>query len=107
MNGCDMHRRELYIEAQVTKIAQARGWRVRKMEFVGRRGCPDRWFFKGPGLVRIIEFKDPNGALSAAQKKEIGWLRANGFDVHVVSSVEDGRALFDADPEREADPDDL
>lgn len=92
-----MHRRETYIEAQVVKIARERGWRVRKMEFIGRRGCPDRWFFKGEGRVRIIEFKDPNGALSPAQKKEIGWLRANGFDVHVISSVEDGRALFDAD----------
>lgn len=90
-----MGHREAYIEAKVCEYAKTKGWRQRKMMFVGRRGCPDRWFFREPGSVVIIEFKDPNGALSAAQKREINWFLANGFNVHVIDSIEDGKAVFD------------
>lgn len=92
---CDMGHRESYIEAQVVKYAKKRGWRQRKMMFVGRRGCPDRWFFRGEGQVVIIEFKDPNGTLSRAQAREVNWFLANGFHVHVIDSIEDGKAVFD------------
>lgn len=96
MTGCEMHRREAYIESKVSAYAKSLGWRPRKMQFVGRRGCPDRWFKRAPGQLVIIEFKDPNGALSVAQKREINWLTANGFNVHVIASIEDGKAVFDA-----------
>lgn len=96
MTQCDMHRREFYIEKEVTKHAVSLGWRQRKMEFVGRRGCPDRWFKRAQGQLVIIEFKDPNGKLSVAQKREINWLTANGFNVHVVDSIQQGREIFDA-----------
>lgn len=102
---CDMGRRESYIEAKVIEYATARGWKQRKMMFVGRRGCPDRWFFRGPGQVVIIEFKDPNGALSTAQRREVNWFLANGFHVHVIDSIEDGKAVFDAWDEARADAD--
>lgn len=98
-----MHRRESYIEGKVTKYAQERGWRARKMQFVGRRGCPDRWFLRGEGQLVIIEFKDKNGALSPHQRREINWLLENGFHIHVIDNIEDGQAVFDAwdntDPE--------
>lgn len=93
---CDMHRRETYIEKQVCKYARSRGWRQRKMAFVGRKGCPDRWFMRGDGQLVIIEFKDKNGALSPHQRREVNWLRANGFEVHVVDSIEQGKEIFDA-----------
>lgn len=93
---CDMGRRESYIEAQVCKQAKLRGWRQRKMQFVGRRGCPDRWFMREDGQLVIIEFKDPNGKLSVAQKREINWLTIHGFNVHVVDSVQQGIEIFDA-----------
>lgn len=93
---CDMGRRESYIEAEVIKIAKRLGWRQRKMQFVGRRGCPDRWFKRNPGQLVIIEFKDPNGTLSFAQKREIRWLRENGFTVEVVDSIEQGREVFES-----------
>lgn len=93
---CDMHRREAYIEKEVCKHAKSRGWRQRKMMFVGRRGCPDRWFMRGDGQLVIIEFKDPNGKLSAAQKREIAWLTIHGFNVHVVDSIQQGWEVFDA-----------
>jgi len=93
--GCDMHRREAYIESEVSKYAKKLGWRPRKMEYIGRRGCPDRWFMRGQAQLVIIEFKDPNGKTSAAQKREINWLKLNGFDVHVVESIAQGREIFD------------
>ena len=91
-----MGRREFYIEAQVCKYGKSRGWRPRKMAFVGRRGCPDRWFMRGDGQLVVMEFKDPNGKLSPHQRREIAWLKGQGFHVHVVDSVEQGRAIFDA-----------
>jgi hypothetical protein len=91
-----MHRRESYIEQEVCKYAKKRGWRPRKMQFVGRRGCPDQWFKRGQGQLVIIEFKDPNGKLSPHQRKEVNWLLASGFNVHVVDSIEQGREIFDA-----------
>ncbi len=95
---CDMARREAFIENEVCKYARTLGWRVRKMQFVGRRGCPDRWFLGPGGRLVIIEFKDPNGKLSVAQRREINWMKANGFNVHVVNDVETGREIFDALP---------
>jgi hypothetical protein len=89
-------RRETHIEKEVCKYAKSLGWRQRKMMFIGRNGCPDRWFMRGPGGLLIIEFKDPGGELSYSQAKEVKWLTAQGFDVHVVDSIEQGRAVFDA-----------
>jgi len=94
--ACDMQRREAYIEAKVCNYAHNKGWRQRKMEFVGRRGCPDRWFMRANGELIIIEFKDPNGKLSPHQRREINWLITHGFNAHVVDSIEQGRAVFDA-----------
>ena len=107
---CEMHRREAYIEAEVCKYAKSKGWRPRKMAFVGRRGCPDQWFMRGDGQLVIIEFKDPNGALSPHQRREINWLTAKGFNVHVVDSIAHGQEVFDAwddvEAEEEVDADD-
>ena len=96
MTECDKARRETYIEEEVIKHAKRRGWRQRKMAFIGRRGCPDRWFKRSPGQLLIIEFKDPDGVLSVAQKREIRWLRENGFEVHIVDSIQQGIEIFDA-----------
>lgn len=96
-------REEFYIEDRVCKYAKARGWRPRKMMFVGRRGCPDRWFMRGDGQLVIVKFKDKNGALSAHQRREVNWLLTRGFNIHVVDSIEDGKAVFDAWDEENQD----
>lgn len=90
-----MARRESYIEQKVCEYAVSLGWRQRKMQFVGRRGCPDRWFKRDGGQLVIIEFKDRNGELSAHQRREINWLATHGFNVHVIDNIEDGCAVFD------------
>ena len=93
---CDMHRREAYIETEVCKHARKHGWRERKMMFVGRRGCPDRWFMRGDGQLVIVEFKDPNGSLSPHQRREVRWLQDHGFRVFVIDSIQKGIDLFDS-----------
>ena len=95
-SAADRHREETRIERSTIQYALARGWRQRKMAFVGRRGCPDRWFMRGDNALVIIEFKDPDGKLSVAQAKEVNWLMTNGFNVHVIDNMADGKAVFDA-----------
>ena len=90
-----MHRRESYIEAKVVEHARKIGYLARKVQYPGKRGAPDHWFFGPTGQIVIIEFKDPNGALSVAQRREIAKLRERGLSVHVIDSIEVGKALLE------------
>ena len=70
---------EASVEDDVVAWAENRGWLVRKMQYVGRRGCPDRFFFRNGNLV-IIEFKrpgrkgpDPQQAREHKRYAEAGW----------------------------------
>lgn len=55
--------------------AENNGWQARKLQYVGRRGCPDRLFY-GYGVFVLIEMKRPsarrksNGGLDATQVQE-------------------------------------
>lgn len=84
------------VESAVTEHAKRLGWRPRKVSFIGRRGCPDRWFFRAPGQLQIVEFKQINGTVSPHQRRTIRWLRDSGFNVAVIDNVQDGIELFDA-----------
>jgi len=89
--------REIVLEDQIVAYAEACGWLVRKMIYPGRRGCPDRWFFKH-GAIVIMEIKragrpaQPDGN----QVREHRRLRDHGFRVHLVNDFETARALLDA-----------
>lgn len=64
-------------ELDAVNWAQKNGWQSRKIEYVGRRGCPDRLFY-GYGILLLVEVKRPSarrkarGGLSALQEKEFG-----------------------------------
>lgn len=89
---------EAEIEDDVVAWAEARGWLVRKMQYPGRRGCPDRWFFKGGRLV-IIEFKRPRtGRLSGNQGRERDRYAAAGFTVHVIDDRDTACLLLEGEP---------
>ena len=47
---------ESFEEGKAVVWAENNGWIVRKMQYIGRRGCPDRFFF-GYGQIIMIEFK--------------------------------------------------
>lgn len=89
MTDWDFERRELEgnIEDQVSAWAENNGWVVRKMVYVGRRGCPDRFFF-GFGAVVMIEFKKPGEMLDAHQRKEHERLASVGVHPHVHCTVD-------------------
>lgn len=86
---------EIEVETEVCKYAKANGWHVRKIVYPGRRGAPDRHFYKDGRLV-IVEFKRPKGGVvSELQKREHARLASAGFPVHLVRTIEHGKALLD------------
>ena len=79
---------ESNVELETVAWAENNGWLVRKMSYIGRRGCPDRFFF-GYGKVAMIEFKKKGGRLSEHQIKEHSRLEELGLQVMVFyTSVE-------------------
>jgi hypothetical protein len=87
--------KELSVEATVCAYAEDRGWLVRKIVYPGRRGAPDRHFYKDGRLI-IVEFKRPvGGVVSGNQKREHIRLMAAGFPVHLINDISKGCALFD------------
>lgn len=85
--------REIVIEEKVVEFAEASGWLARKCVYAGRRGSPDRWFFKA-GRLLLVEFKKPGERPDAQQAREHERLRNAGFPVHVIDNIEAGCALF-------------
>jgi hypothetical protein len=73
------------IEDWVCDKAQDAGWLVRKLQWVGRRNAPDRFFAKD-GRVVLIEFKRPDGEPRPTQAKELAALHAAGVEVHTVDN---------------------
>lgn len=85
--------RELAIEGDVVDWAEANDWLVRKCVYAGRRGSPDRWAFKDGRLV-LMEIKRPGESPDGIQQREHQRLRAAGFKVHIVRSLEDAIAAL-------------
>lgn len=73
------------IEEWVCSRAEEAGWLVRKLQWVGRRSAPDRFFAK-EGRVVLIEFKRHGAKAKAGQAKEIARLRDAGVEVYQADS---------------------
>lgn len=84
-----------HVQTPVTEYARSKGWLVRRMQFLGRVGCPDSWFFKKGYEDIIIEFKDLGKEPNEMQWRQIRKLRRAGKKVFVIDNEEDGCALFD------------
>ena len=75
-------------ELEAVAWAENNGWVARKTQYIGRVGCPDRFFF-GHGYIVPVEFKKPdqrnrkNGGKSIGQVKEHERLLAVGVEVKV------------------------
>lgn len=85
MKDFDLKRRvrEIDEESEAVAWAENNGWVVRKMQYIGRRGCADRFFF-GYGQIVMIEFKRlEDGITSENQNKEHDRLLKVGCPVHV------------------------
>lgn len=85
MKDFNLKRRELEIDEEAAAVAWAEnnGWVVRKMQYIGRRGCADRFFF-GYGQIIMIEFKRlSDSIISGNQTKEHQRLADVGCPVQV------------------------
>lgn len=81
---------ESAIEGPVCHVAELAGWFVRKLQYPGRRGAPDRMFIKG-GRVVFIEFKRP-GKIPVGetlQSRERDRIVAHGGEAYFVDSIEE------------------
>jgi hypothetical protein len=84
---------EAMVEKTVCNQAEMTGWYVRKVEWPGRRGAPDRLFARA-GELFFVEFKRPGARPEPHQDREHGRMRAAGIAVHVVDNVPAGLKLL-------------
>lgn len=78
---------EKYLVAQVKKL----GGEIRKVKWIGRRGCPDRVvFFRG---AHFVELKRPGGVPRREQLREHERMLRHGVTVHVLDSYESVNAF--------------
>ena len=86
---------EAEVEADLVRIARDRGWASRKIRWIGRRGAPDRAFFRD-GRIVFLEVKRPGNTVRGAQRREFLRLKALYPDTHVVDSIDQGLRILDA-----------
>lgn len=80
--------KEKVVEAYLVKRVKALGGEVRKVEWISRRGAPDRLIMM-PGRPEFwVELKAPNGKLEPHQEREHVRMRKLGVKVYVVNHPE-------------------
>ena len=79
------------IETYFCEQVEEAGGLTRKVQWIGRRGCPDRlWSFKrNRPCYGFAEIKAPGCPLDPHQEREIKRLRDKGVEVVVLSTTED------------------
>jgi len=85
--------RESTIENNVTRFAMSKGWLAYKFVSPGRAGVPDRIYLRN-GHTVFIEFKAPGKKPSKLQQMQIKKIQHQGFEVHVIDNIAEGRQLF-------------
>lgn len=80
---------ESKVEAHLVKRVKALGGEVRKVQWIGRRGAPDRLVML-PLETRtvFVELKRPGGKLEAHQRREHERMHKMGQCVLVLDSIE-------------------
>ena len=76
------------LERRHAKLAAERGWLVRKVQWPGRTGAPDRMYIKD-GVVVFLEWKRSGQRLRPVQEVEIEALWNAGVYAYRVDSVSD------------------
>jgi len=78
--------REAVIERYLVRAVQARGGLALKVEWIGRRGAPDRVVFLPGGVIVFVEVKAPGRTAKPHQVREHERMRALGVHVEVVDT---------------------
>jgi len=89
-----MGKPESMVEYYLVREAEAMGALVRKVQWVGRRGAPDRVLFYR-GLSVFVELKAAGKKLDRHQEREIARLRAHSIPVFVVDTKDGVDDLLD------------
>lgn len=84
---------ESKIERTVCAFAEANGWLVRKIAYIGRRNAADRIFIRDSRVV-FVEFKQPDAVPRPGQVREHDRMREHGAEIHTIDNIEAGLDLF-------------
>jgi streptogramin lyase len=79
--------RESQIERHLVKQVKAMGGEVRKVQWIGRRGAPDRLVMM-PAATIWVELKAPGKKPEAHQLREHERMRKMGQRVEIIDSLE-------------------
>lgn len=79
--------RESKIEQHLVKVVKALGGEVRKVQWIGRKGAPDRMVML-PGMTLWVELKATGIKAEAHQLREHKRMTDMGQQVVVVDSIE-------------------
>lgn len=80
--------REKFIEAYLVKRVKEMGGEIRKLEWINRRGAPDRMVMLPKRTPFWVELKAPGEKPEPHQAREHARMRQYGCVVHVVDSFE-------------------
>lgn len=83
---------ETKVEARWNKIAEKHGWINRKLSTPGRKGPPDRGYWRiydGVSEHFMIEYKRRGRPLSPHQEQEHIKLRSAGVTILVIDEIDD------------------
>lgn len=87
--------RESSVESELTECVELLGWECWKFTTPGKRGPPDRILLGSGGRIVFVETKRPKGGrLFSWQKRNHEKLRALGFRVEVLWTLEQVRAFL-------------
>jgi hypothetical protein len=78
--------RESVVEDYLGKRVRSMGGEVRKAQWIGRRGCPDRLVLL-PGRAVWVELKRPGEVPEPHQLREHERLRLAGMRVEVIDTL--------------------
>lgn len=85
-----MGKREASIEHYLRDRVKAEGGEIRKLQWIGRRGAPDRLIWWSFPRVALIEVKAEGETVEerSLQGREIRRMRRDGWPVYVVNTRE-------------------
>lgn len=88
-SSCPTRPREREIERYLVKRVKEKGGEIRKVQWIGRRGAPDRLvMLPWPAHHIFVELKRPGEGLRYDQFKEHCKMLAFGIDVRTIDSIE-------------------
>lgn len=78
--------KEKVVESYLKEQVEAHGGEIRKVQWVNRRGAPDRLVLLNG--VYFVELKRPKKELEAHQEREAKRLRKHGANVQMLDTLE-------------------